>query len=191
MFAYFPGRGCDGAGCLWKRGPELDSWVVEEWWSFPTGAGVVAADWTCAHREVSTRLKNVLQLSDRLQWVVYSGSSIRLPPRGPLAPGASPILFLVTQSHQINICFLPPFASRLEIMRGSLLQSSDTSEAQPDHDNDTLTALCGSSFCTHAAIGLSYNGTTVKADQLHLLTQHDTPRVLHIGGNALPSSPPA
>ncbi|KAI0928422.1 hypothetical protein AcV5_005998 [Taiwanofungus camphoratus] len=158
LFAYFPGRGCDGAGCLWKRGPELDSWVVEEWWSFPTGAGVVAADWTCAHRE----------------WVVYSGSSIRLPPRGPLAPGASPILFLVTQSHQINICFLPPFASRLEIMRGSLLQSSDTSEAQPDHDNDTLTALCGSSFCTHAAIGLSYNESSILvAMRSHLLPPHN------------------
>lgn len=53
LFAYFPGRGGDGAGCLWKRKAPLDSWHVWEYWPLPQGAGAVAAAWTAAPREVS------------------------------------------------------------------------------------------------------------------------------------------
>ena len=53
LFAYFPGRGADGVGCLWRRGNQLDNWVVREYWSFAVGAGVVTAAWTSGHREVS------------------------------------------------------------------------------------------------------------------------------------------
>lgn len=53
LFAYFPGRDGDGTGCLWKRGPQVDSWNIKEWWSFARGAGVVAASWLGTPREVS------------------------------------------------------------------------------------------------------------------------------------------
>jgi hypothetical protein len=52
LFAYFPRRDGDGIGCLWKRGAQIDSWTVKEWWSFAHGAGVVAASWLGEGREV-------------------------------------------------------------------------------------------------------------------------------------------
>lgn len=45
LFAYFPGHNGDGAGCLWKRGAQIDSWTVREWWSFAPGGGVVVSSW--------------------------------------------------------------------------------------------------------------------------------------------------
>ncbi|KAL6305250.1 hypothetical protein BKA93DRAFT_845915 [Sparassis latifolia] len=144
LFAYFPGRGGDGAGCLWKRGPQLDSWVVREWWSFAVGAGVVAADWTSGHRE----------------WVVTdSGSSVRLPPRGPVTSVSNPTLLLITQSHQINICCLPPSVPSMKILRGSLLQYSAFTESQSSVAETSYTGPGpgGVSLCTDSAIGLSYD----------------------------------
>lgn len=53
VFAYFPGRGVDGLGCLWSKEGPLDNWVVSECWAFALGDGVVTAAWTSSHREVS------------------------------------------------------------------------------------------------------------------------------------------
>lgn len=52
IFAFFPGAGGDGTGCLWKRGPQVDSWAVKDYWSFAEGAGVVTAAWLGVAREV-------------------------------------------------------------------------------------------------------------------------------------------
>ena len=52
IFAYFPGVDCDGVGCVWRKGPQIDNWVVKEWWTFPRGAGVVSARWLQSDREV-------------------------------------------------------------------------------------------------------------------------------------------
>ncbi|OBZ75805.1 hypothetical protein A0H81_04305 [Grifola frondosa] len=87
LFAYFPGRGRDGVGCLWKKGAQVDSWIVKESWGFAIGAGVVTTAWTCAHRE----------------WVMSdTGTTYHLPPRGPFTPSSGPRLLLVTQSHQLH-----------------------------------------------------------------------------------------
>jgi len=52
LFAYFPAREGDGIGCLWKRGSQVDSWIVWECWPFSPGAGVVTAAWAGMEREV-------------------------------------------------------------------------------------------------------------------------------------------
>ena len=56
LFAYFPGRGGDGTGCLWRRGLQLDSWTIKDYWGFGRGAGVVTAAWAGTEREVSMKL---------------------------------------------------------------------------------------------------------------------------------------
>lgn len=53
LFAYFPGRGCDGVGYLWKRASQLDCWFVQEKLNYAPGAGVVTAEWTSTERPVS------------------------------------------------------------------------------------------------------------------------------------------
>lgn len=55
LFAYFPKSNGEGTGCLWKRGPQIDNWVVQEWWTFPPQTAPIAADWLGAPREVSIR----------------------------------------------------------------------------------------------------------------------------------------
>ncbi|KAI0333503.1 hypothetical protein GY45DRAFT_1319460 [Cubamyces sp. BRFM 1775] len=144
LFAYFPGKGADGVGCLWRRGNQLDNWVVRDYWSFAVGSGVVTAAWSSGHRE----------------WMVSeTGTSSRLPPLGPLTPVASPLLFLVTQSHQLHICYLPPFVASLKITRATLLQPTDLSH--PPNDNEPPGKIGGDKICTKAAIGLCYQDSTV------------------------------
>ncbi|KAH9951450.1 hypothetical protein B0H21DRAFT_719063 [Amylocystis lapponica] len=150
IFAYFPGRGGDGIGCLWRKGPQLDNWTVREWWPFSAGAGVVAADWTCSHRE----------------WVTTdSGTSLRLPTRGPLTPVLSSILILVTQDHQIHICLMLPFVSTV-----TESQSAPEVTARPG----------GVLFCTNAAIGLNHDDSSILvAMRSHLLPSGDTSMISH------------
>lgn len=52
LFAYFPKRNGDGMGCLWKRGAEINNWIVKEFWGLAQGSGVVAASWLGTSREV-------------------------------------------------------------------------------------------------------------------------------------------
>jgi hypothetical protein len=61
LFAYFPKTTGEGAGCLWKRGPQIDSWAVQEWWTFPPQTAPVTADWLGAPREVSY-FRSIFQL---------------------------------------------------------------------------------------------------------------------------------
>lgn len=53
LFAYFPGRERDGVGCLWRRGHQLDSWIVRERFTYARGGGIVAAAWHSNDRPVS------------------------------------------------------------------------------------------------------------------------------------------
>jgi hypothetical protein len=59
LFAYFPKSNGEGTGCLWKRGAQIDSWVVNEWWTFPAQKAPVIAEWLGAPREV--RISTILQ----------------------------------------------------------------------------------------------------------------------------------
>ena len=76
MFAYFPGREGPGAGVVWQKEAQLDSWCVKECVEFPVGRGVVTAAWTCPQREVR------LMLSYRA-FVVSSDCSGLSPMRAP------------------------------------------------------------------------------------------------------------
>ncbi|PSR77354.1 hypothetical protein PHLCEN_2v7955, partial [Hermanssonia centrifuga] len=155
VFAYFPGHDGDGAGCLWKKSSQLDSWTVEEWWSFAKGAGVVTAGWTCANRE----------------WVVAeSGSPYRLPPRGFNTPPNCPTLLLVTQTHQIHVCFIPPCVPSFKILKVSLLQLGRILEGQPPTEDNLSNTYGGNKICVNAAIGMNYNDSVMLvAMRSHLL----------------------
>lgn len=55
LFAYFPGREIGGTGCLWKRGLQVDSWNIKDYWGFTRGGGAVTAAWLGTEREVSVK----------------------------------------------------------------------------------------------------------------------------------------
>lgn len=147
LFAYFPGRGGDGAGCLWKRKAPLDSWHVWEYWPLPQGAGAVAAAWTAAPRE----------------WIMTETSATRLPPRGPTHHLLSSVLLLVTQNHQINVYYVPPppHTPSLKVIRASLVQLSRSFEGEPPSYDDTVNGIGGHHVCVNAAICLSYNESSI------------------------------
>ncbi|EIW60130.1 uncharacterized protein TRAVEDRAFT_120124 [Trametes versicolor FP-101664 SS1] len=146
IFAYFPGRGVDGLGCLWSKEGPLDNWVVSECWAFALGDGVVTAAWTSSHRE----------------WTVSeTGTSSRLPPLGPITPLATPLLLLVTHAHEIHVCQLPPFSTTLKIVRASLLQPHAPEPVGSPPANDSPGRIGGDRICVKAAIGLSYRGSTI------------------------------
>ncbi|KAI0689786.1 hypothetical protein BC835DRAFT_1367462 [Cytidiella melzeri] len=113
LFAFVPSREGPGIGCLWKRGHQIDSWTPRDYWSFAKGAGVVCAEWMYMERP----------------WVVgETGAPYRLPPRGPTAPMSSPTLLLVTETHFLHACLLPPTYRSMMIVRLALLQSSVASQ---------------------------------------------------------------
>ncbi|KAI0636718.1 hypothetical protein C8Q77DRAFT_1051073 [Trametes polyzona] len=143
LFAYFPGKGTLGVGCLWRKRGQLDNWVMQESWNFSVGGGVVTASWTTARRE----------------WVVSeTGSSSRLPPVGPMTPLGSPILLLVTQNHEMHVCGLPPQYASVNIARVSLLQPQAAEFGPPSVVGAGVGKLGGDRMCTKAAIGLCYRG---------------------------------
>ncbi|CAL1704650.1 unnamed protein product [Somion occarium] len=156
LFAYFSGAK-DNIGCLWHRGLHLDAWTIGDSWSMAHGAGIVAAAWVTSHRE----------------WVVSdSGTASRLPPLGPTLPFNSPILLLVTESRDVNVCLLPPSVPSVKILRTSLVQSTTASEStSPPLEG---TSLGGRHVCIAAAIGLSYNDPSILiAMRSHLLPPDD------------------
>ncbi|KDQ60976.1 hypothetical protein JAAARDRAFT_31975 [Jaapia argillacea MUCL 33604] len=146
LYAYFPGRDGDGVGCLWRRGNQVDAWNIREWWGFARGAGVVAATWAGAHRE----------------WIPSStGSAFRLPTVGPSTPVTDPTLVLVTQNHQISICYIRSYIPSLKVLACSLLQPSTMMDSEPSHIPDLHNGPGGSKVCIAAAIGLTYNDPTI------------------------------
>ncbi|RPD66418.1 hypothetical protein L226DRAFT_530522 [Lentinus tigrinus ALCF2SS1-7] len=134
LFAYFPGKTAEGYGCIWHKEAQLDNWQVKEWWTYPVGGGIVAAAWSCPHRE----------------WVVTDeGKSMRLPALGPLAPMGTPLLLLVTESHQLLVFTLSSQAKPQQVGRTPLLQ-----HYLPD--TEPTGKIGGDKICMKAAIGFCY-----------------------------------
>ncbi|KAK0210934.1 hypothetical protein DFS33DRAFT_1296412 [Desarmillaria ectypa] len=146
LFAYFPGRGVPGAGCLWFRGPEIDNWSLKDYWTLPLGAGVVTASWLGAPRE----------------WMADEhGSLLRLPTRGPRTPVSYPTLALVTQNHRLTLCYVRNYIPSLRMFSAPLNQYSVVHESSsmptPEAtDNGGLLRLC-----VTAAIGLGYDESSI------------------------------
>ncbi|KAG5647224.1 hypothetical protein DXG03_000759 [Asterophora parasitica] len=144
LFAFFPGRNVGGIGCLWKRGSQIDSWSVKEWWTLPPGDGVVAASWLGTARE-----RVVGNTPD---------SSTRLPPRGPRTPMSSPMLLLVTQDHLVKIHYFRHYVPNMLVLSRSIAQPGATIEGSPQAGGDAITGI---RQCFRAAIGLGYNESSI------------------------------
>ncbi|KAI6160019.1 hypothetical protein EDD17DRAFT_1485464 [Pisolithus thermaeus] len=144
LFAFYPGVEGDGIACLWKRGYQVDSWTVKECWPMGPGAGVITAAWAGVERE----------------WITSSdGSCSRLPLCGPLTLVSSPTLLLVTQSHELHVCYARPYSPSLNFLCCSLVQPYFITEGQsraPFHD--VPSGPKSSRLCIKAAIGLMYAG---------------------------------
>lgn len=52
IFAYFPGKNCDGVGCIWNKSNAINKWLVKEWTTYPRGDHAVEARWSYLNREV-------------------------------------------------------------------------------------------------------------------------------------------
>ncbi|KAI0345167.1 hypothetical protein BDW22DRAFT_1390553 [Trametopsis cervina] len=168
LFAFMPGREGAGAGCLWRKGNELDSWTATECWTFAKGAGVVCAEWMFAERP----------------WVVgETGLPYRLPSKGPSTILNSPTLLLVTETHFLHVCVVPPTFPSMKVARLPLLQCSVASQGhiippkppaakegeastapEPVRELNILNPEdipgavdSGRKMCVHAAIGFNYN----------------------------------
>ncbi|KAH0827179.1 hypothetical protein J3R83DRAFT_4871 [Lanmaoa asiatica] len=147
LFAFFPSHESDGIACLWNRGCCVDAWMVKEHWSFSRGAGVITCAWAGAEREWSTSI---------------DGSSFRLPSRGPLTPVSNPTLLLVTQAHQLHVCYLRTYVPPLKMLFCSLTQPYFTTEGQPlGAMHDTPAGPKTSRLCIHAAIGFIYGESSI------------------------------
>ncbi|KAG2158212.1 uncharacterized protein EDB93DRAFT_1238009 [Suillus bovinus] len=132
LFAYFPGRDCDGVGCLWQRGYTIDKWNIRDYWACERGAGIINAVFVGAERE----------------WVTCpDGSTTRLAQCGPLTPVSNPTLLTVTQAHQLNVYFLRTYASGVKSLTCSLVQPCYTAE------NISQT----SRLCSAASFGFIYH----------------------------------
>ena len=53
------------------------------------------------------------------------GSTMRLPLRGPVTPMSSPTLLLVTEDHQLNMCYLRAYMPSLKLMKCSITQPNN------------------------------------------------------------------
>ncbi|KAG1754658.1 hypothetical protein EDB19DRAFT_1667565 [Suillus lakei] len=142
LFAYFPGRDCDGVGCLWQRGYSLDKWTIRDYWACERGAGVVNAVFVGAERE----------------WVTYpDGSTSRLAQCGPLTPVSNPTLLTVTQAHQLNVYFLRTYASIVKSLTCSLVQPCYTAENMSQVAHDPPRGPKTSRLCVAASFGFIFN----------------------------------
>jgi hypothetical protein len=170
LFAYFPGCDRDGAGCLWRRGLQVDNWAVKEWWNLPRGGGVIAASWAGSPREVYYSNFICGCVLTWIQWVIHDTSKpARLPSRGPATLAFLPTLLLVTENQCLSVCYfrnyapLPPSQSSpqspsFQIMSCSLTHSGVTLSNQPSPILKTMNSPGGVKYCSSAAIGLGYGG---------------------------------
>ncbi|RDX56470.1 hypothetical protein OH76DRAFT_1550926 [Lentinus brumalis] len=139
LFAYFPGKSGEGFGCIWHKEAQLDDWQVKECWTYPVGGGIVTAAWSYPHRE----------------WVVTDeGTSMRLPTLGPLAPVGTPLLLLVTESHQLLVFTVSTQTKPQQLGRTSLLQHFTP-------DTEPIGKIGGDKICVKAAIGLCYQDSVI------------------------------
>jgi hypothetical protein len=160
LFAYFPRREGEGVGCLWKRGPQIDNWVVKECWTYPKCGGVVAASWLANHREVNIQyrfLKAMLIVISFTQWTSNAqGDPMRLPPRGPNTPISDPTLLIVTEDHWVHLTYIRFYLPGIRFIKRHLPFtgiSTEMGNAMDVGDNSNNTRRC-----IDAAIGIGYNG---------------------------------
>ncbi|KDR81679.1 hypothetical protein GALMADRAFT_239795 [Galerina marginata CBS 339.88] len=145
LLAYFPRRDGEGTGCLWKRGPHVDNWIVKECWSLPKGGGIVAASW----------------LGNRREWVAgASGIPIRLPVRGPAIPISDATLLLVTQDNYVHLSYIRHYSSGLKTLKRSLIFFGVSTESSPS-PMDVGENANSTRQCVEAAIGIGYNENTI------------------------------
>lgn len=81
----------------------------------------------------------------------------RLPPLGPFVPSLAPVLILVTEAHVCNVHYLNPQREHFQEITASLLRASTSSSADKS-PAEPIEGAGGSGRCTHAAIGLGYDG---------------------------------
>jgi hypothetical protein len=105
-------------------------------------------------------------LTNTAKWAIGEhGPPFRLPPKGPTAPMNVPTLLLVTQAHHLHAWLLPPYISTVpvRIVKAPLQEASTYSmalyQASSDFPDISADSRGGRRICTHATIGLSYNGT--------------------------------
>jgi hypothetical protein len=159
LFAYFPGRQIPGVGCFW-RAEQADGWDIIESISFPRGRGVVSAKWLGHAREVwSDTLTPSSIYSPVQQWVADSGrNTSRLPPLGPVVLASLPTLILVTQNLQVQLCCVRSGPQPPKIVVASCSLEKPDELRDPNNVPSDLESF-DSRCCTHAAIGLGYNGS--------------------------------
>lgn len=173
LFAFFPGEGGSvGAGCLWRHGHEIDTWIVQETWSYQHSAGVVTACWLGGPRQWSTD---------------SSGQPIRLPTRGPRTPASNPTLALITQDNQFIVCYLRNFSQSLTMASCSLTRSSAAFPSQQNLESDVSSSSNTLRVCVRAAFGLGYDGLPFRLGNHSTL--NGTHRFLHLCCYAIPYLP--
>ncbi len=79
---------------------------------------------------------------------------MRLPTLGPLAPVGTPLLLLVTESHQLLVFTVSTQTKPQQLGRTSLLQHFTP-------DTEPIGKIGGDKICVKAAIGLCYQGMYV------------------------------
>ncbi|KZT28426.1 hypothetical protein NEOLEDRAFT_1058289 [Neolentinus lepideus HHB14362 ss-1] len=146
LFAYFPGKDCEGIACLWKRGSQVDDWRIKESWTYPRGAGVIAVSWIGQERECVTQ---------------ESGSLARFPTLGPTTPLSTPTLMLISEAYQVHVCFLRHESSNLKILTCSLASPSSMSENEASSLPGIARNPGGARICDCAAIGLAYEESSI------------------------------
>ncbi|KAF7440725.1 hypothetical protein PC9H_001073 [Pleurotus ostreatus] len=148
LFAYFPGQNTDGMACIWKRGTQINVWTQRHAWPVGRGAAVMAAVWLGSPRE----------------WSIDPSTSkpTRLPPRGPHTPVTSPTLVIVTQDRRVFMWFVRNAAPGFRSFNCPLVYAGSINETVPQSmPNDPVVGPGGVRLCTHAAIGLVHNDTTI------------------------------
>ncbi|KAG6336414.1 hypothetical protein ID866_2687 [Astraeus odoratus] len=92
-------------------------------------------------------------------WIASSdGSCRRLPSRGPFTPVSNPTLLMVTQSHELHVCYLRSYLPSLKIVSCSLSQPYFIMEGQARTAiHDVPSGPKSSRLCISAAIALMYN----------------------------------
>jgi hypothetical protein len=162
LFAYFPGRQIPGVGCFWKV-RHADGWDVVESISFARGRGVVSAKWLGHAREVChDTMRPSSTHSPVWQWVADSGrNTLRLPPLGPAVLTSLPTLVLITQNFQVQLCCVRfgPQNAKIATVSCSLEKHEEPRDLNSGPSNLDSPSGLESRYCTHAAIGLGYNGS--------------------------------
>ncbi|KAF8651459.1 hypothetical protein AX16_004758 [Volvariella volvacea WC 439] len=145
LFAYFPGHEGGGLGCLWKRGPQVDRWNLNQWWDYAPNTAPIAAAWLGAPRE----------------WVPTQHGLSRLAPRGPLAPAYEAILLLVTEDRCADIHYLRNYEKAFKILKCPLEYTGTVDESRPVPPSDPMVGTSCMRRSLRAAVGLGYNETSI------------------------------